>query len=88
MPLLSSIVELIITKMVFLKQDAKYSLLIGLIYIPINYLGGKYEHTPVYFQIPYLNWSKPWETFGIFFTQAILMPIFVFIAALITQHLH
>ena len=67
MPLISSFVELIITKMVFLKRDAKWSLFIGLIYIPVNYFGTIYEKSPVYAGISYLDWTNKWETFGIFF---------------------
>jgi hypothetical protein len=48
LPLVSSIVELVITKMVFLRKDAKWSLAIGLVYIPVNYFGSKYEKSPVY----------------------------------------
>ena len=66
MPLLSSIIELVITKMVFLKKDAKWSLFIGLLYIPVNYFGGKYVGYPVYNYVSYMNWSKPWMTLGIF----------------------
>ena len=60
LPLISSFVELVITKMVFLKKDAKWSLIIGLLYIPVNYFGGRYEKDAVYSLISYLNWSKPW----------------------------
>jgi len=57
LPIISSIVELVITKMVFLKKDAKWSLFIGLLYIPVNYFGTKYEKSPVYAGIKYLDWS-------------------------------
>jgi len=66
-PLISSIIELVITKMVFLKKDAKWSLFIGLLYIPVNYFGSKYENAPVYAGVQYLDWSNQLETFGIFF---------------------
>ena len=60
LPLISSFVALVVTKMVFLKKDAKWSLMIGLVYIPVNYFGGLFEKSSVYDTIPYLNWSKPW----------------------------
>jgi len=88
LPLISSIVELMITKMVFLKKDAKWSLFIGLLYIPVNYYGSKWTDAPVYGYISYLNWHNFWQTFGIFFLQALIMPIVVYITAVITQHLH
>ena len=59
-PLLSSIIELVVTKMVFLKRDAKWSLFIGLLYIPVNYFGSKLEHSPVYAGFTPIDWTHPW----------------------------
>ena len=87
-PILTSFIELIVTRMVFLKKDAKWSLFIGLLYIPVNYFGGLYEKSPVYASIGYMNWSNKWATFGILFGQACIMPIIVYITAIITQRIH
>ena len=60
LPLVCSFVEIILTKMVFLKKDAKYSFFIGILYIPVNYLGSKYEKSPVYAGFTPIDWSNKW----------------------------
>ena len=61
-----SIIELCFVKMVFLKQDCKYSFIFALLYIPINYFGGVYIYGhPVYYQNAWVNWSRPWVTLGV-----------------------
>ena len=60
LPLVCSFVEIILTKMVFLKKDAKNSFFIGILYIPVNYFGSKYEKSPVYAGFTPIDWSNKW----------------------------
>ena len=75
-PILTSVTELLITKMCFLKKDSKWIFLVAILYIPVNYWafissGG----TPIY-NYPYLDW-KDWRvTFGAFVFQAFVMALF------------
>ena len=64
--MISSIISIFITKMVFLRKDSKYSLLVGFLYIPVNYYGGfdMYGH-PVYWMTDFLNWSNVYATLTI-----------------------
>jgi hypothetical protein len=74
--------------MVFLKQDSKYSLIVALVYIPVNWFGGKLiYHHPVYYQSDWLNWSRPWVTLGVWVAQAGLQYGINWITATIIQHI-
>ena len=57
-PIINSIIELLVTDMVFLRRDAKWAFLAGFIYMFCNYWGAEtVTHAPVY-NIPFLNWKK------------------------------
>ena len=46
--IICSIIELVYLKMVFLKSDSKWCCLTALVYIPVNYFGGKFTGRPIY----------------------------------------
>jgi len=59
-PMINSVVEILSTEMVFLKRDAKWALLAGIIYMFCNYWGTFWViHRPVY-EIEFLNWNPKW----------------------------
>ena len=65
-PFIVSILNLLFSKTVFLKKDAKLSLVLQFSYMPVNILGGIYcFHRPVYYQSHFSDWSTPWVTFAI-----------------------
>ena len=70
--IICSIIELVYIKMVFLKEDSKWCALSALVYIPVNYFGGKYSGKAIYWQTKWLNWSKPWVTLGVWLLQVIV----------------
>ena len=65
MPMLTSVIELLITKMCFLKKDSKWVFLVGILYIPVNYYGSIDIGQPVY-NWNYLDWKNPKTTFACF----------------------
>jgi len=58
MPMINSVVELLSTEMVFLRRDAKWAFLAGIIYMFCDYWGHIVLDGPVY-DIPWLNWKDP-----------------------------
>lgn len=87
-PIICTIIELVYTKFVFLKSDSKYCFYFAMVYIPVNYLGGKYiYHKPVYYQSSLLNWSRPWVTLGIWIGQAFCQYGINWITASYIQHI-
>jgi len=73
--------------MVFLRRDAKWAFLAGLIYMFCNYWGfSDILHAPVY-NIPDLNWKKgeEWKSWVGYGAQAPALAIFVYVIAVITQ---
>ena len=54
-PIINSTIELLSTDMVFLKRDAKWAFLAGIIYMFCDYWGFLVLNGPVY-NIPLLNW--------------------------------
>ena len=67
----TSVVELLITKMCFLKKDSKWVFFVAIMYIPVNFAYTKLDN-PVY---PWaaLNWDDPIMTLGLFVFQACFM---------------
>jgi len=63
MPLVSSIVNLVMTDMRFLKKDWKYVFMCGVLYIPANGLGTWVAGHPLY---PIVDWKNPLETVILF----------------------
>ena len=63
MPLICSIIELVVTDMVFLKADSEICFLFGILYMLANwivYITGKLGD-PI-FNIHYLDWSHPFKS--------------------------
>jgi hypothetical protein len=56
--MINSVVELLSTEMVYLKRDAKWAFLAGIIYMFCDYWGHLVLNAPVY-DIPWLNWKDP-----------------------------
>jgi hypothetical protein len=48
-PIVCCLVELLFTKLVFLKKDSKWNFLVGVLYIPVNYFGADIFGHPVYY---------------------------------------
>ena len=65
MPIFTSVIELLITKMCFLKKDSKWVFLVAILYIPVNYYGTIDKGEPVY-NWNYLDWKTPKTTFACF----------------------
>ena len=64
-PILTSVLELCVTKMCFLKKDSKWVFLIAILYIPVNYWAGIKNNEAIY-DWPLLNWSTWYVTLGLF----------------------
>lgn len=65
LPIITSVIELVVTDMVFLKRDSKWNFIFGILYIFANYAGYKANGTPMY-DYPGLDWVNPWLTGGLF----------------------
>jgi hypothetical protein len=86
-PIINSIIELLATRMVFLRRDAKWAFLAGFIYMFCNYWGAKFiTHTAIY-NIPFLNWKKgeEWKSWLGYGAQGPVLAIIVYLIAVITQ---
>ena len=62
-PLISMIINIAITDMVFLKKDWRMCFASGVLYIGADYLGFRMEGHPMY---PVVDWTNPAKTIGIF----------------------
>lgn len=87
-PLISSLFNIIFTKIVFLRKDAKFAFLINICYIPVNILGKFAFKREVYWQSDLSNWSNPIVTFSIIFASSVLVYLVVFFIAKLTQRIH
>lgn len=88
-PFVVTILNLLLSKTIFLKKDAKYGILIQFCYMPFNYFGGIYVfHRPIYYQSPISDWSTPWVTFALSCGSAMIQFVSIYVVALITQRAH
>lgn len=81
-----SILELCFTKMVFLKSDCKYSLIVALLYIPVNYFGGKYIYGHSVYDDYWVDWHNPALTLAVWTAQGGVQYLFNYITAIVTQY--
>jgi len=85
--MINSVVELLSTEMVFLRRDAKWALLAGIIYMFCDYWGSEWVLHRAVYNIPLLNWDpncmwKSWLGYG---AQGPVLAIIVYGIAVITQ---
>jgi len=55
-PIINSTIELLVTEMVFLKRDAKWAFVAGIIYMFCNYWGSEFVLHSAIYNIPFCNW--------------------------------
>lgn len=86
-PMINSVIELLCTRMVFLRRDAKYAFLAGIIYMFCNYWGSKYVIDRAVYDIPLLNWKKgeEWKSWLGYGAQGPVLAVIVWGIAVITQ---
>lgn len=87
LPIITSIIELVITDMVFLKRDSKWNFIAGMIYIGFNWVGSRNEGKAMY-DYPGLDWTYFWLTFGLFTLQAVALYFINYGIAVCTQKKH
>jgi len=73
--------------MVFLRRDAKWALLAGIIYMFCNYWGTFFVIDRAVYNIPFLNWKKgkEWESWLGYGAQGPVLAIIVYALAVYTQ---
>jgi len=81
-PLISMIIQIYMTDMVFLKKDWKMCFTAGLLYIGADFLGFKMEGHPMY---PVVDWKNYKTTIGIFFIQAVILGVMELLIACFLQ---
>jgi len=71
-PMIISIIQVIVTDMVWLKRDSIYSAFAGILYIFFNLAGGTVHGIPMY-NYPGLNWKLFWTTFCVYMSQVLVL---------------
>ena len=74
-PMITSIVNFVLTDVTFQKSDWKYVFATGMAYIPANGFGTWMMGYPLY---PIVDWKNPLETIGLFTLQAVVMTLFYY----------
>ena len=87
LPIITSITELVITDMVFLKRDSKWNFIAGILYIGANWAGYQDNGIPMY-DYWGLDWKNPWLTIGLFVFQACVLYGINYGIAVCTQKKH
>jgi len=81
-PLVSMLIQIYMTDLVFLKKDWKMCFTAGLLYIAADWLGFKAEGHPMY---PVVDWTNYKTTIGIFFIQAVILGVMEYLIACFLQ---